>query len=155
MSHALKILIEQSEKRATELASQMQQIQLRHHAAKEKKQTLESYRHDYAQRYNQFATDETRGRLTQEIENFMSFLAKLDEAIRMADRDIFLVASALEKARDAWNQEQKKGKAYQTLMQRQQQKVQKKQDQQLQKNQDEFAMRKYFDNQQASIDEAM
>jgi len=107
--------------------------------AQMQRDTLQSYRQDYAQRIQQAAS---QGLSASNYHNFRSFIHTLDNAIVQQNAHISRLQAQSEQGRLQWMTHKRKLHAYQTLQQRQQDRLRHASNRREQRQHDEFNLHK-------------
>jgi len=122
--------------RATDAAERsLQSLARSVNDAQTQRDMLQSYRQDYAQRIQQAAS---RGLSAANYHNFRRFIHTLDDAIVQQNANISRLQIQSEQGRLQWMTHKRKLNAYQTLQQRQQDKMRHVHNRNEQRQQDEF-----------------
>ncbi len=107
-------------------------------SARSRLQLLEQYRDEYAQRYREALAS---GLTPAALRNFLDFLARIDEAIRQQGKAVADSEQCTASGQAAWQEQNKRLKAIDTLSDRHTARERKHENRQEQKEQDEFAAR--------------
>ncbi len=135
---ALQTVLDLMQRRADEATRQLARLIAAEQDAKTKLQLLADYREEYARRFQAAAQE---GLTPQQWRNFQDFLARLDDAIGQ-QRDVVRHSQSNTAAgQQAWQTQQVKLKAMDTLSARHQQSELRKELRQEQKLVDEIAAR--------------
>jgi len=106
--------------------------------AKTQREMLEKYREDYVAKYSDLLT---QGMTLESMQNYQSFLKKLDQAIAGQEQIIGGMDRQVKRYLSAWQECQKKKLSYDVLSDRAGKKVIAKENKTEQKMMDEFASR--------------
>ena len=135
---ALQTVLDLMQRRADEATQQLARLIAAEQDAKTKLQLLADYREEYARRFQASAQE---GLTPQQWRNFQDFLARLDDAIAQQRDVVARSQSNTVAGQQAWQAQQVKLKAMDTLSSRHQQSETRKELRQEQKLVDEIAAR--------------
>jgi flagellar FliJ protein len=137
----IKTLIEIAEKHTDEAAKRLGNAIRAHEETEKKLALLAQYRDDYAQRFQQGAS---QGLTMAQYKNFQSFIEKLDTAIDGQRQVVKDAEHKIQLARKQWQDHERKRLSYDTLQTRADATLQHKEAKRDQKLTDEHASRSYF-----------
>lgn len=135
---ALQTVLDLMQRRADEATQQLARLIAAEQDAKTKLQLLADYREEYARRFQAAAQE---GLTPQQWRNFQDFLARLDDAIAQQQDFVMRSRNNTAAGQQAWQAQQKKLKAMDTLSSRHQQSELRRELRQEQKLVDEIAAR--------------
>ncbi len=135
---ALQTVLDLMQRRADEATQQLARLIAAEQDAKTKLQLLADYREEYARRFQASAQE---GLTPQQWRNFQDFLARLDDAIAQQRDVVARSRNNTVAGQQAWQAQQVKLKAMDTLSSRHQQSETRKELRQEQKLVDEIAAR--------------
>ena len=144
---SLQPLLDLSNLRMDEAAKKLGALITGERAAAERLQLLSDYRDEYHARF--LAAAQT-GLRPDEWQNYSNFLGRLDEAIGQASEMLNQSQRSTKAGQEEWLTKRGKVKAFDTLAERHEVRVQHKEARQEQKNSDEHAARGRQMNQQES-----
>ncbi|WP_293761889.1 flagellar export protein FliJ [uncultured Aquitalea sp.] len=136
------LLIRLAEEKEEAAAERMRQAQGALVKAMGRQEQLDNFRGEYRQR---LTSGGMRGMSIAQWQDFQKFLARLDEAVKTQDGEVEFAKQSFIMARQAWREEHKKLKAYQKLMERENERLQLQESRRQQKMTDEFATRRFWD----------
>jgi flagellar FliJ protein len=135
----LQPLVNLAQKNNSEATRRFGQLNQQQQAAQDKLQSLQQYRKDYQQRFQESVRS---GMDPIEMRNFQDFIKRLDTAIEAQKRVVEQSQSMLQAGRTELQDAQRKMKSFETLAQRHADNVKKLEAKAEQKTMDEFSGRK-------------
>jgi flagellar FliJ protein len=134
----LKTLLELMRKRMDEATRRLGQLIALEKNEKDKLELINQYRGEYAARFHEASQ---KGLRSNEWNNHREFLGRIDEAIDSQEKIVEERIEDTRRGQEAWKEQRKKLKAFDTLAARHEAKEEKREARLEQKNQDEFAAR--------------
>jgi flagellar protein FliJ len=147
INQRFNMLIKIQQQREEKLQAQFIAAQQFYLQAEQKYQGLANYRTDYIQQSQQQGS---AGLQSRQYNQFVSFIAKLDQAIQQQGRAVLQAKAAAEQRKQSWLAMQKKRKALELLVERNNVAELQKQMKQEQKNADEYASQQFMRRQFAA-----
>lgn len=141
ITQRFNMLIKIQQEREEKLQAQFVAAQQFYQQAEHKYQGLANYRTEYIQQSQQQGS---AGLQSRQYNQFVSFIGKLDQAILQQGRAVQQARAAAEQRKNAWLAMQKKRKALELLVERNNIAELQKQLKQEQKNADEFASQQFM-----------
>lgn len=148
MSQRFNMLIKIQQDREEKLQALFVKAQQFYAQAEQKYQGLANYRTEYIQQSQQQGS---AGLQSRQYNQFVNFIAKLDQAISLQAKAVQQAKAAAEQRKQSWLALQKKRKALELLVQRNDIAELQKQLKQEQKNADEYASQQFM-RQQALVE---
>lgn len=148
MSHRFAMLIKIQQEREEKLQALFVKAQQFYVQAEQKYQGLANYRTEYIQQSQQQGS---AGLQSRQYNQFVNFIAKLDQAIAQQGRAVQQAKAAAEQRKQSWLAMQQKRKALELLVQRNDAAELQKQLRLEQKNADEYASQQFM-RQRALVD---
>ncbi|KUM02469.1 flagellar export protein FliJ [Chromobacterium subtsugae] len=142
MSGKYQLLIHLAEERQQAAAERMSLAQNRLNEARARLEQLDAFREEYRQR---LVGGGGKGMSIVQYQDFHRFLSRLDEAMIQQQQDLDRCTQRFVMERQAWQMEYKKLKAYEKLLQREQEREAREEARRQQKQTDEFATRQFWD----------
>ena len=142
MSGKYQLLIHLAEERQQAAAERMSLAQNRLNEARARLEQLDAFREEYRQR---LVGGGGKGMSIVQYQDFRRFLSRLDEAMVQQQQDLDRSTQRFVMERQAWQMEYKKLKAYEKLLQREQEREAREEARRQQKQTDEFATRQFWD----------
>ncbi|NHR07982.1 flagellar export protein FliJ [Chromobacterium haemolyticum] len=136
------LLIRLAEDKQKAAAERMRLAQSRLAEARSRQEQLDAFRGEYRQR---LTSRGAQGISALQYQDFQRFLARLDEAMVQQQGDVERCTQRFLLERQAWQHEYKKLKAYEKLLQREQERAAVREARVQQKTSDEFATRRFWD----------
>nr|WP_280637411.1 flagellar export protein FliJ [Chromobacterium subtsugae] len=136
------MLIHLAEERQQAAAERMSLAQNRLNEARARLEQLDAFREEYRQR---LVGGGGKGMSIVQYQDFHRFLSRLDEAMIQQQQDLDRCTQRFVMERQAWQMEYKKLKAYEKLLQREQEREAREEARRQQKQTDEFATRQFWD----------
>nr|WP_276539315.1 flagellar export protein FliJ [Chromobacterium alkanivorans] len=124
-------------------AERMRLAQGRLADARSRQEQLDAFRGEYRQR---LTSRGAQGITALQYQDFQRFLARLDEAMVQQQGEVERCTQRFLLERQAWQHEYKKLKAYEKLLQREQERAVVREARLQQKASDEFATRRFWDS---------
>lgn len=137
----LELLVQVQKQREEKLQAQFVQAQQFLLQQQQKYQGLADYRVDYIRQTQQKGAD---GIYSRQFNQYLNFITKLDQALQQQNMQIQQAQRAVDQRRTAWFAMQKKRKAIEQLIHKEQEKIQVAAARQEQKLSDEVAMQLFF-----------
>jgi len=141
INHRFNMLIKIQQDREEKLQAHFVKAQQFYQQAQQKYQGLANYRTEYIQQSQQQGS---AGLQSRQYNQFVSFIGKLDQAIQQQGRAVQQAQAAAEQRKQSWLAMQKKRKALELLVQRNDAAELQKQLQQEQRNADEYASQQFM-----------
>ncbi len=141
MRQRLQLLITIQKEREEKLQGQFIKAQQFYQQAEQQYQGLATYRSDYIKQSQQQGSV---GLQSRQFNQFLNFIAKLDQALQQQGKAVQQARAAAEQRKQSWLAMQKKRKAFELLIQRADEAELQKLLKQEQKMADEFASQQYF-----------
>jgi len=141
MRQRLQLLITIQKEREEKLQGQFVKAQQFYQQAEQQYQGLATYRSDYIKQSQQQGSV---GLQSRQFNQFLNFIAKLDQALQQQGKAVQQARAAAEQRKQSWLAMQKKRKAFELLIQRADEAELQKLLKQEQKMADEFASQQYF-----------
>lgn len=141
MRQRLQLLITIQKEREEKLQGQFVKAQQFYQQAEQQYQGLATYRSDYIKQSQQQGSV---GLQSRQFNQFLNFIAKLDQALQQQGKAVQQARAAAEQRKQSWLAMQKKRKAFELLIQRADEAELQKLLKQEQKMADEFAAQQYF-----------
>ncbi|WP_024301856.1 flagellar export protein FliJ [Pseudogulbenkiania sp. MAI-1] len=138
------LLVRLAEEKQEAAAERMRQAQARLTEALSRLEQLDAFRNEYRQRLQQSGE---RGMPVAQWQDFRRFISRLDEAMHSQQAEVDRCKQTFLLARQAWNNERKQLKAFETLIEREQARQAVLESKRQQKLSDEFATRRFWDKQ--------
>ncbi|OBU88031.1 flagellar export protein FliJ [Chromobacterium subtsugae] len=142
MSGKYQLLIHLAEERQQAAAERMSLAQNRLSEARARLEQLDAFREEYRHR---LVGGGGKGMSIVQYQDFHRFLSRLDEAMIQQQQDLDRCTQRFVMERQAWQMEYKKLKAYEKLLQREQEREAREEARRQQKQTDEFATRQFWD----------
>lgn len=142
---ALQTVLELMQQRADEATNRLARLIAAEQDAATKLKLLDDYRDEYARRFHDASQE---GLTPQQWRNFQQFLGRLDEAIAQQREVVARSRSNTTAGKAAWQEQQVKLKAFDTLAERHHQAEEKRENRREQKQTDEIAARKREDREE-------
>ncbi|MFB9157656.1 flagellar export protein FliJ [Chromobacterium violaceum] len=142
MASKYQLLIQLADERQQAAAERMGMAQSRLAESRSRLDQLDAFREEYRQR---LVGGGGQGMSIVQYQDFRRFLARLDEAMIQQQQDVDRCAQRFVMERQAWQMEYKKLKAYEKLLQREQEREVRQEAKRQQKQTDEFATRRFWD----------
>jgi len=149
INQRFNMLIKIQQEREEKLQAQFVAAQQFYLQTEQKYQGLANYRTDYIQQSQQQGS---AGLQSRQYNQFVSFIGKLDQAIQQQGRAVLQAKAAAEQRKQSWLAMQKKRKALELLVQRNDDAELQKQIKQEQKNADEYASQQFMRRQAAQLE---
>lgn len=140
INRRFSMLIKIQQEREEKLQAQFITAQQFYQQAEQKYQGLANYRTEYIQQSQQQGS---AGLQSRQYNQFVSFIGKLDQAIQQQGRAVQQAKAAAEQRKQSWLTMQKKRKALELLVERNNIAELQKQLKQEQKNADEYASQQF------------
>lgn len=137
---SLQLLLELTQDKTEEATRRLGQLIAEETGTKERLKLLETYRSEYLEK---FRLAQTTGLTPQAWQNYLSFIAKLDEAVEQQTRIVKAASQKTAQGQQQWIDENRQMKALDTLSQRHFQREAAKENKAEQRMLDEFAARKH------------
>lgn len=137
---SLDLLVDLGQDHLQQAGQQLHSLNNQKQAAAEQLEMLHSYRQDYAQRLLEAGRT---GLTMSNYHNFVRFIATLDEAIQQQNKILQKLDDKVSASRENWNEKRIRVNAYETLIERRQQRALKEQSRQEQIQTDEISARLY------------
>lgn len=137
----LELLVQVQKQREEKLQAQFVQAQQFLLQQQQKYQGLADYRVDYIRQTQQKGAD---GIYSRQFNQYLNFITKLDQALQQQNMQIQQAQRVVDQRRTAWFAMQKKRKAIEQLIHKEQEKIQVAAARQEQKLSDEVAMQLFF-----------
>ncbi|SMF24915.1 flagellar export protein FliJ [Pseudogulbenkiania subflava] len=138
------LLVRLAEEKQEASAERMRQAQARLAEALSRLDQLGAFRNEYRQRLLQGGG---QGMAVAQWQDFHRFIARLDEAMATQQTEVDRCKQTFLLARQAWNNERKQLKAFETLIERERARQEVLEAKRQQKLSDEFATRRFWDRQ--------
>ncbi|OHX18997.1 flagellar export protein FliJ [Chromobacterium sphagni] len=142
MSGKYQLLIHLADERQQAAAERMSLAQSRLNESQARLEQLDAFRNEYRQR---LLGGGGKGMSIIQYQDFQRFLSRLDEAMLQQQLDLDRSTQRFVMERQAWQMEYKKFKAYEKLLQREQEREAQTEARRQQKQTDEFATRQFWD----------
>lgn len=136
INHRFAMLIKVQQQREEKLQAQFINAQQFYQQAEQKYQGLANYRTEYIQQSQQQGSS---GLQSRQYNQFVSFIGKLDQALIQQTKAMHQARQVAEQRKQAWLEMQKKRKALELLVEREQTAALQQQMKQEQKTADEYA----------------
>lgn len=152
INQRFNLLIKVQQEREEKLQAQFVAAQQFYQQQEQKYQGLANYRTDYIQQSQQQGS---AGLQSRQYTQFVNFIGKLDQAIQQQGRAVQQARAAAEQRKQSWLTMQKKRKALELLVERNNIAELQKQFKQEQKNADEYANQLFMRQLAAQRDEKL
>lgn len=136
------LLVRLAEEKQEAAAERMRQAQAKLADALSRLDQLDAFRNEYRQRLQQGGE---KGMPVLQWQDFRRFIARLDEAMHSQQAEVDRCKQTFLLARQAWNNERKQLKAFETLIEREQVRQAALESKRQQKLTDEFATRRFWE----------
>ena len=137
---SLQLLLELTQDKTEEATRKLGQLIAEETGTRERLKLLEGYRAEYLEKFREA---QANGLTPQGWQNYVSFIARLDEAVAQQMQIVDTAAKKTAAGQQSWIDENRQMKALDTLAQRHQEKEMHKENKAEQKMLDEFAARQH------------
>ncbi len=135
---SLNLLVDLGNNHLEQAGQQLQSLSQQKQKAAEQLEMLQGYRQDYAQRLLEAGRS---GLTMSNYHNFVRFIATLDEAIQQQNKILQKLDAKVSTSRNEWNDKRVRVHAYETLVERQENRLRVAQQRREQNQSDEISAR--------------